>query len=113
MTSSIAFLLALLTNFSGLQELGYVAGVGIIFCLIAMLVSLSALMVSYDRHFRMKKVTPTPVHLLGLRHVSRYPRLTVLGILILTVALIPMARRVQFNDNLLELQADGLESVEY
>jgi len=113
LTSSVAFLLALLTNFRGLQELGYVAGVGIIFCLIAMLVSLSALMVSYDRHFRLKKAAPTPVHLLGLRHVSRYPRLTVLGILILTVALIPMARRVQFNDNLLELQADGLESVEY
>ncbi len=113
LTSSVAFLLALLTNFRGLQELGYVAGMGIIFCLIAMLLLLSSLLVSYDRHFRKTHTPPTPVHLLGLRHVSRYPRLTILAILILSVFLIPKAMEVSFNDNLLELQAENLESVEY
>ncbi len=113
LTSSVAFLLALITNFKGLQELGYVAGMGIIFCLIAMLLSLSSLLVTYDKHLRFKKSLPKPVHLLGLRHVSRYPRITIVVILILTVLFFPKATEVQFNDNLLELQAEGLESVKY
>ncbi len=113
LTSSVAFLLALLTDFRGLAELGYVAGVGILFCLVAMLLTLSALLVTYDRHLRKGNSIPTPVHLLGLRHVSRYPRLTVICFLVLTIALLPYAFRVRFDDNLLKLQADGLESVTY
>jgi len=113
LTSSVAFLLALTTDFLGLAELGYVAGIGILFCLIAMLVSLSAMLIVYDRHVRKNAHPPTPVHLLGLRHVSRYPLVTVIVILIATAALLPKAFQVRFDDNLLNLQADGLESVEY
>ncbi len=113
LTSSVAFLLALFTDFLGLAELGYVAGSGIVFCLVAMLVTLSAFLYSYDKHFRKKEHVPTPVHLAGLRHVSNKPVLMVIGICVVSAFLIPQAMKVHFNDNLLELQAEGLESVEY
>ncbi len=113
LTSSVAFLFALLTDFLGLAELGYVAGIGIIFCLIAMLITLSALLVSYDRHLRIRETIPTPLHILGLRHVSRYPLIMAILIAIITAILVPKAREVGFDDNLLKLQAEGLESVRY
>lgn len=113
LTSSVAFLIAMLTKFLGLAELGFVAGFGIIFCLIAMLVTLPALLIAYDRHFRSGKKLPTPVHLLGLRHVSRYPTIQVAAFVVITVFLVYESFEVGFNDNLLDLQAEGLESVEY
>ena len=112
-TSSVAFMLAMMTDFLGLAELGYVAGVGILFCLLAMLVTLPALLIFYDSHIRWKDHLPTPVHLLGLRHISRYPVITLIVIIIITAVLAPKVWQVSFNDNLLDLQAEGLESVEY
>lgn len=112
-TSSVAFLLAMSTNFLGLAELGYVAGIGIIFCLAAMLITLPAFLITYDRHFRIKDRPPSLMHLVGLRHVSRYPILLVIVLFAVTIALLPRIRDIRFNDNLLEMQAEGLESVEY
>lgn len=112
-TSSTAFLLALFTNFQGLAELGFIAGIGILFCLFAMLVTLPAMLITLDRYFRGSGHIPTPVHILGLRHASRHPRLLVAAIVIATIAFYPYATHVRFDDNLLNLQADGLESVIY
>lgn len=114
MTSSVAFLSAMTTDFIGLAELGYVAGMGIIFCLLGMLITLPALLLVYDTQFRRHQgPIEQPLHMAGLRHVSRHPRLLLLGILILTMALIEPMKNLEFNDNLLELQAEGVESVEY
>ncbi len=112
LTSSIAFFLALFTDFLGLAELGYVAGVGILFCLIGMLVTLPALLIAYDSRARSAHI-PTPVHLLGLRHAARHPRTLIVILVALSVYLAPKSMEVRFDDNLLELQADNLESVEY
>ncbi len=112
-TSSVAFLLALLTDFLGLAELGYVAGAGILFCLIAMLLTLSGFLTSYDRYLHREGSIPNLVHFVGLRHVSRHPLILIIVIAVLTIALIPKALDVRFNDNLLELQAPDLESVKY
>lgn len=112
LTSSVAFLLALFTDFLGLAELGYVAGIGILFCLVAMLLTLPALLVLFDGRLRNPHI-PTPVHLLGLRHGARHPLILVLVLTAASVYFGPKAFDVTFNDNLLELQAEGLESVEY
>ncbi|MBZ0258292.1 MMPL family transporter, partial [bacterium] len=112
LTSSIAFLLALFTNFLGLAELGYVAGVGILFCLAGMLITLPALLVAVDSRMRNLHI-PTPVHLLGLRHGVRHPRTLIIVLIVLSVIAGPSAVHVRFDDNLLALQADNLESVEY
>lgn len=113
LTSSAAFLLALATDFLGLAELGFVAGSGIVFCLIAMLVVLPALLYLYDRHIRPGRKNPEPLHLIGLRHASRHPWVIATAVFAVTAYLVPRAGQITFNDNLLELQADGLESVEY
>lgn len=112
-TTSVAFLLAMLTDFLGLAELGYVAGIGVLFCLVAMLITLPAFYVTHDRHFRRGEKLPVPLHLMGLRHASRYPRVLMAVIVIATLGLSEQIGNVRFNDNLLELQAEGLESVEY
>lgn len=110
-TSSVAFLLAQLTDFLGLAELGYVAGIGILLCLTAMLVTLPAFLILYDARYKGHLIQP--VHLTGLRHGSRHPRTLSVIVFILTLAAIPEAMHVRFDDNLLKLQADNLESVEY
>lgn len=112
-TTSVAFLLSMFTDFLGLAELGYVAGVGILFCLLAMLVTLPAFYVTHDRHFRRGEKLPVPLHLMGLRHASRYPRVMMAVIVVATVGLSEQIGNVRFNDNLLEMQAEGLESVKY
>lgn len=113
LTSSVAFLLALMTDFLGLAELGYVAGSGIVFCLITMLVTLPAFLYTYDRHFRKTAHVAEPVHITGLRHISKKPKTMVFLIFLITAFMLPQAFHVRFDDNLLKLQAEGLESVEY
>ncbi len=113
LTSASPFFLAMATDFLGLAELGWIAGSGIVFCLISMTVLLLAMMTMYDRRMLRQEKIHEPLHLPGLRHASRHPK-TVLGILaVLAVFSWPYAGRVHFDDNLLELQAQGLESVEY
>ena len=112
-TSSVAFLLALFTDFLGLAELGFVAGIGILFCLAAMLITLPALLVCLDRYVHRQGKIPYVVHLGVLEHGSRYPRILLAIILLLTIVFIMRTGDVRFNDNLLDLQAEGLESVEY
>jgi hopanoid biosynthesis associated RND transporter like protein HpnN len=113
LTSSVAFLLALLTDFLGLAELGYVAGSGIVLCLLSMLVTLPAFLYTYDRHFRKAEHVTESVQITGLRHISTKPKTMVLFIFVITACLLPQAMHVKFDDNLLKLQAEGLESVEY
>ena len=48
-TSAGVFLLALLTGFQGLRELGVIAGVGLLMCLVSMTVVLPALLVLGER----------------------------------------------------------------
>lgn len=112
-TSSVAFLLALLTDFQGLAELGYVAGIGVFLCLVAMMITLASFLITYDRHFGKAHRIPEPMHLLGLRHVSRYPWFLMIVIGIATIAFLPRVQNLTFDDNLLNLQAEGIESVIY
>lgn len=112
-TTAAPFLLAMITQFRGLAELGWVAGSGILFCLLAMTLLLLAFLNAYDGGRRGERRIHEPFHLAGLRHGARHPK-TILVLLIAgTVTVFPKAEHVRFDDNLLELQAEGLESIEY
>ena len=111
MTSAAPFYLAMLTDFKGMADLGVVAGTGILLCLVAMTVLLPALLAAYDRDAQRR--TREPVHLAGLRHGSRHPKTVLAGLLAVTLLAATAVRNVRFDDNLLDLQAEGLESVEY
>ncbi len=118
-TSSAAFLMSLFTEFQGLRELGFIAGSGLILCLISMTVVLPALLMIYERGWGKGRPAATLVEAIPAAGGRVWASITtrpgwVLGACAaLSLAFLPFARRVRFDGNLLDLQARGLESVEW
>ena len=110
-TSAGVFLLGLVTDFGGLRELGLIAGAGLLLCMIAMVVVLPALLVIFDSK------PPAPESNLeadASRQRPRSPRSMVALVALATLAFGAVAlERARFENNLLELQAVGLESVQW
>ncbi|MBI4212511.1 MAG: MMPL family transporter [Deltaproteobacteria bacterium] len=114
LTTAAAFAMIMWTDFTALSELGAIAAVGIILCLIAIIVILPAMMFLKDRSASQGKIAKVhPLHLPGLTRVYRHRTLLILVSLALTGALLPFAWQVHFDHNLLNLQAKGLESVAF
>ncbi|PIR18215.1 MAG: hypothetical protein COV46_00955 [Deltaproteobacteria bacterium CG11_big_fil_rev_8_21_14_0_20_49_13] len=111
-TTAAAFFAMCLTNFLALQELGFIAGIGIILCLINMLTMLPALMFIEDRGKHPEHLhTTLNINLTRIASIYNRPRVVLIITLVATAALVPGLFRVSFNHNLLDLQAKGLESV--
>jgi predicted RND superfamily exporter protein len=113
-TSAIVFVLAILSNFQGLRELGIVAGAGLLLCALAMVTTLPALLVLFDsnRPPATPREIPVPGRSVGERLVSAQRALVVVAsIAVAGVAITPFLLR--FESNLLKLQAEELESVEW
>eukprot|EP00913_Durusdinium_trenchii_P008826 g8292.t1 len=120
-TTAFAFFSATFTQFLGVAELGIIAGGGILLCALATFVVLPALVTLADRDVEPKKL-PTPFQGMLLRRLtSRFP----LSVLIITSLMIggvgaqifqlrdgSVEPRIRYDYNLLNLQADGLASVE-
>ncbi len=101
------------SDFKGLAELGLIGGTGILLCLLAMMVVLPAMLLLTGR----LKVFPTsPPRVIALPLLQRFsdrPRATLAILATLTLAAAPGLWRVRFDYNLLKLQSQGLESVQY
>jgi hopanoid biosynthesis associated RND transporter like protein HpnN len=108
---ALAFYAVMLADFPGLAELGFIAGSGELFCLLASFTVLPALSAVSQRALRIRPVAWQPLHRASQSWLGRFPRLT-LGVLggltLLGVLLSPWPR---FDYNLLHLQAKGTESV--
>jgi uncharacterized protein len=122
LTSAAVFLLALTTNFQGLRELGLIAGTGLLLCVVAMTLDLPALLWLTERRGKAaprapRVVDPTaPVETVVRRR--ELPRsldrmLVLVALAIATVAIVAASRSLRFDSNLLELQAEGIESVDW
>ena len=117
LTSAGVFLLALLTSFQGLRELGTIAGIGLLFCLVTMTLVLPALLLLRERHRTKTTARPatTPVPDRGLAEGRGGFRILMLLAVTATsvwfVFVIP--EQLRYESNLLELQANGLESVQW
>lgn len=111
-TTSLAFFSAMLTDFLGVAELGIIAGGGIVLCMLAAFTLLPASIAWCDRDVPIERM-PRPFAGGFLRELpSRYPTTVVsLSFLILAVVALPCFQ-VRYDDNLLNLQADGVPSVE-
>ena len=113
-TTAAAFLTIMWTDFTAIAQLGFIAASGIILCLIAMLVVLPAMIVLSDRRRSpdiLKNVRPfTMPRISALYH---RPVAMFIVALIATIIIMPFASKTGFDNNLLNLQAKGLESVEY
>ncbi len=110
-TSSCAFFSVLGSDFLGLAELGLIGGIGILLCLLAMLTVLPALLLTTGR--RQTEVPPTAISFSFLEHLACRPKMVLLIVASVTLAGLPGLMNVGFSYDLLELQARGLESVEY
>lgn len=113
LTSVCAFYAVLGQEFVGLAELGLVGGTGIIFCLIAMLTVLPSMLLIAGRRNWFPSSRPRMATMPFMEKVISRPVTVLLVFGLLTALAFPGFQKAGFNYNLLELQAKGLESVEY
>lgn len=118
------FLLALLTPFQGLRELGLIAGTGLIICMAVMAVLLPVLLDLFDGR---RRGAPTFImghdprssgmaldddatpRLVSPRHVA----IAVIGVSVAVLFTIVGPQIVRFESNLLKLQADSVDAVKW
>lgn len=110
-TVALAFYAVLLADFPGLAELGFIAGSGVLLCLLASFTVLPALLVVTEPYLpSFPGVWKTLPHD-PLRILKRSPRTVLGGIGLATLAGILLLPWPRFDYNLLNLQAQGTESV--
>ena len=120
-TTSLAFFCATLTDFLGVAELGIIAGGGIMLCALAAFTILPAIIAVADRNTAILKL-PKPFQARLLRQATLNHPWIVLSLSLVCMGYIGyqafdwsgMTPRplVVYDHNLLNLQAEGLESVE-
>ncbi len=121
LTSAAVFFLALGTEFGGLRELGIIAGSGLLICVFMMTLVLPALIVLVDgwREKRAKsrgvsEITSTLQIEPPLSSSSaRSPRMILVSCGIVTIVLCSFIPLMKFESNLLKLQAEGLDSIQW
>ncbi len=128
-TVACAFLTFILTDFKGIAELGIIAGLGIAICVVVTFTVLPAILVIMSKYRKPGKCKPD-VHLTSGQSVSLapgknakpglparilfgYPKAVIAITVVLCIASIYPLLHVRFDYNLLNLQAKGLESVNY
>jgi len=118
LTAGGTFYVLMLTDFRGIQELGFIAGTAILMAWLGMITLFPALLMLVDRHHAERPRNQAPrayaierMHVPVLDRITSYPKtvLTVAGIA--TVAALGAVPFVGFDYNLLNLQAKGTESV--
>jgi hopanoid biosynthesis associated RND transporter like protein HpnN len=112
-TSVCAFYAVVGSDFRGLAELGLIGGTGILLCLLVMLTVLPALLLMAGRKKLFPESSPRISALPWLENLSDRPAILLTVLALFTLALAPGLTKIRFSYNLLELQAKGLESVDY
>lgn len=111
-TTALAFFMAGLTNFTGIAELGIVAGGGILLCVIAALTMLPAMLHLTDRQFAETLQPPALPFGAMCRWTAGYPRLVLATLALLTIVLSLGITRLRYDHNLLNLQPKNQQSVD-
>jgi hopanoid biosynthesis associated RND transporter like protein HpnN len=107
-----------LTEFRGIQELGFIAGTAIVLSWLAMMTVFPAVLVLVDRRHASRPAGAIPraialerVQVPLVERLAAYPKTVLAFAVVLTAVSLWGLRHVQFDYNLLNLQADGTESV--
>jgi hopanoid biosynthesis associated RND transporter like protein HpnN len=116
-TTALAFFATMFADFKAVAELGWIAGCGVLFCAVACFTFLPAALTVAER-FR-PQPTPCLPTLVPFPDAGRpflpalagRPKIVVAVGAILPAAATVFATRVQYDPNLLNMQADGLDSV--
>jgi len=118
LTAAATFYVLIVTDFHGVQELGFIAGTALVTSFVAMLTVFPALLVLIPRH--PPAGPPSPADHAAAREragvpfvefLTRHPIAVLVGASILTAFSLWSARMIEFDYNLLHLQAEGTESV--
>jgi hopanoid biosynthesis associated RND transporter like protein HpnN len=118
MTTAAAFLSMCFNDFVGLSELGIISGVGIMFCAVANLVVLPALVSLRDRRRSPEELVrgASPSHWTFAHKVDRpfqnHPRWVLVAAVLATAGAGFGLKKVTFDYNLLNLQNPKFESVQ-
>lgn len=110
-TVALAFYAVLLADFPGLAELGFIAGSGVLLCLLASFILIPPLLALSEPYLPEYPGTWKTIPHDPLRGLRRFPRLTMLVLGLLTAASLLLLPKPQFDYNLLNLQAQETESV--
>lgn len=112
LTTAVAFFAAGFTSFTGVAELGIIAGGGILICCVAELLVLPAAIALVDRNgLGTKMPEPLAIHE-WVAPLLRNPRRLLVSTMLFTGIVAMGVSRLWYDHNLLNLQAEGLESVE-
>lgn len=114
LTTAAAFLTLLWTDFTAIAELGAISAMGIILCLTAMLVVLPAMLMLRDRNRSIEKLRE--INAFALPMITKIywkPTIVFIVAMIAIIFAAPFIKRIGFDNNLLNLQAEGLDSVKY
>ena len=111
-TTAIAFFMAGFTEFTGVAELGIIAGGGILLCCLGAMVVLPAFIHMHDTR-RPHAALPVPLDIHAwFQPLLKRPRMVLSTMLIGTAVIAIGITHIRYDHNLLNLQAKGLESVE-
>ncbi len=111
-STAVSFFAAGCTSFVGVAELGIIAGGGILLCAVAELTLLPATLLLVDRsRWGRKMPVPLAVHK-WVDPFLKKPRLTLAVAIVATVIMALGLGKLWYDNNLLNMQAVGLESVE-
>jgi hopanoid biosynthesis associated RND transporter like protein HpnN len=110
-STAIAFFAAGFTEFTGVAELGMIAGGGILLCFVAATMLLPAMIQLFDVR-RPVATMPTQLELGGfLNRIHSWPVLTAVLLVGVTVVASVGLTHLRYDHNLMNLQPAGLESV--
>jgi uncharacterized protein len=118
LTAGGTFYVLMLTDFRGIQELGFIAGTAILMAWVGMMTVFPALLMIVDRRHAARPRNQAPrahaierMHVPVLDRVTSYPRTVLVVAGVATLASLWAVPYVGFDYNLLNLQAKGTESV--
>lgn len=111
-TTAAGFFCAALTDFTGVRELGIVAGGGILLCVVAAVVVLPPLIKLIDKQWPPREVPEILPAADWVRGFSDAPKLTLVFFVVLTLVLSLGLFDLRYDHNLLNLQPRHVESVQ-
>jgi len=121
-TVALAFATFAFTDFKGIAELGIIAAGGVFICVLATFTVLPAMLILLERfrkpglNYLQLPDAKRDVNLNGrpfFRAVLKRPRAVIGSTLLLSILCVYPTTRARFDYNLMNLQARGLQSVEY
>jgi hopanoid biosynthesis associated RND transporter like protein HpnN len=127
LTAAVTFYILTIAEFRGIRDFGFISGTAILLAFLSMVTVFPAVLLLIDRWQRAPRLVPIAggadgdrksggetrerLQVPALEWLVRYPKIIVIASVALTGASLWAAPRVGFDYNMLNLQAEGTESV--